>query len=280
MLWETMVNFLKSWFDYPGLTWDLMLVGIALAIAFGVIWLLGYWPPVFKKVWFWPVLVVSAFLTVLAITFVQIPLQYYMNQGFVNTWDTATLIDWLLLVFVPLVLVSGLVQEGAKMVPVTIWWWRSGKNIDPKMGLVIGAFAGAGFGIFEAVWQHNSVFAAGWTTQMISIYGFEGILPFWERFFAIGFHIAVSALAGYGLAKGKGWQFYLIASGLHGLLNWGVVLLQKGYLNSIQLEIYVAGIAAIVTAVVLMLRWRMNHDAPLAEPVTPEEPVMPAETAV
>jgi len=50
----------------------------------------------------------------------------------------------------------------AKMVPVPVYWWRSGKNIDPKLGLVIGAVAGAGFGIFEGQWQHNVIFASGW----------------------------------------------------------------------------------------------------------------------
>jgi hypothetical protein len=47
------------------------------------------------------------------------------------------------------------------------------------------------------------MFAAGWTTQAIQIDGFLAIAGFWERFFAVGFHIAVSALAGYGLAKAK-----------------------------------------------------------------------------
>jgi len=82
------------------------------------------------------------------------------------------------------------------------------------------------------------------------------LLGFWERFFTVAAHIAFSALAGYGLARGWGWQFYLIASVLHGLLNYSIVLLQAGLLTTVHVEIYVAVIAVVVTAWALWLRWR------------------------
>ncbi|HUT66960.1 MAG TPA: hypothetical protein VMW86_00225 [Dehalococcoidales bacterium] len=267
-MWEQMMAFLKSFFIYPGLNWDLMLIGIGLGIVFGAIWLCGHWPPLFKKHWLWAVAVVSAFLTLLAVAFVQIPLQHYTGQTLMHFWSQETLMNWLLLAGIPSILLSGLVQEGAKMVPMAFWWWRSGRNISPGLGLAIGAIAGAGFGIFEAVWVHGRIFAAGWTLNAIQTDGFLGIIGFWERFFAVGFHIAVSALVGYGLAKGKGWQFYLIAAVLHGLLNYGVVFLQKGYLTIVQVETWVAVVAVIVTAVVLLLRWRKRD----------EEEIEPAET--
>ncbi len=86
--------------------------------------------------------------------------------------------------------------------------------------------------------------------------GIVALAGFWERFFTAAFHIAVSALAGYGLAKGWGWQFYLLASFLHGLLNYSVVLLQSGLITVIQIEIFVAVWAVLVTAGALWLRWR------------------------
>jgi RsiW-degrading membrane proteinase PrsW (M82 family) len=266
MLWEQMMNFLKSWFIYPGLSWYLMLLGIGLAIVFGAIWLLGHWPPLFKKSWLWAVALVSAFLSLLAVTFVQIPLQFYSGKALLHFWSLETLNNWLLLAAIPQILLSGLVQEGAKMVPMVAWWWRSGRNISPRLGLAIGAVAGAGFGIFEAVWAHGRIFAAGWTLQALQTDGFLGIAGFWERFFAVSFHIAASALAGYGLAKGKGWQFYLIAAFLHGFLNYSVVFLQKGYLSIVQLEAYAAVIAVVVTAVVLWLRWRKTEETDTVEP--------------
>jgi RsiW-degrading membrane proteinase PrsW (M82 family) len=217
------------------------------------------------------VAVVSAFLTLLAVVFVQIPLQYYAGKALIHFWSEDVLVDWLLLAGIPQILLSGLVQEGAKVVPMVVWWWRSGRNIDPKLGLAIGAIAGAGFGIFEAVWVHGRMFAAGWTLEAIQTDGFLGIAGFWERFFAVGFHIAASALVGYGLAKGKGWQFYLIAAVLHGLMNYCVVFLQKGYLTIVQVETWVAVVAVIVTAVVLLLRWGRREE----EPSEPAEAVKP-----
>ena len=265
MLLEQMVSFLKSWFIYPDLKWDLMLIGIGLAIVFGAIWLLAHWPPLFKSHWLWAVALTSAFLTLLAVVFVQIPLQFYTGKVLIRFWNQDILMKWLLIAGIPQILLSGLVQEGAKMVPMVAWWWRSGRNIDPKLGLAIGAVAGAGFGIFEAVWAHGRIFAAGWTLQAIQTDGFLGIAGFWERFFAVSFHIAASALAGYGLAKGKAWQLYLIAAFLHGILNYSVIFLQKGYLTVVQLETYAAVIAIVVTALVLRLRWRKTEETETVE---------------
>jgi RsiW-degrading membrane proteinase PrsW (M82 family) len=171
-------------------------------------------------------------------------------------WSQEVLARWILLAGIPQILLSGLVQEGAKLVPVVVCWWRSGRNIDPKLGLAIGAVAGAGFGIFEAQWAHNTIFASGWTWEAVQTGGFMALAGFWERFFAVAFHTAASALAGYGLAKGWGWQFYLIASCLHGLLNYSVALMQAGLFTVVYLEIYAAVVAVLVTAWALWLRWR------------------------
>ena len=259
-MWEDMYAFLKSFFIYGDLDWDLMLIGIGLGLVFGAVWLCGHWPPLFRRHWLWAVAVVSAFLALLAVTFVQIPLQHYVGVALNRFWDQGILIDWLFLAGIPQILLSGLVQEGAKMVPMVFWWWRSNMNISPRLGLAIGAIAGAGFGIFEAVWVHCRMFAAGWTLEAIEYDAFLGIAGFWERFFAVGFHTAISALAGYGLAKGKGWQFYLIAAVLHGLINYGVVFFQKEVFTLVQLETYAAVLAVIITAVVLVLRWRRSEE--------------------
>ncbi len=69
-------------------------------------------------------------------------------------------------------------------------------------------------------------------------------------------HIAISALAGYGLAKRLGWQFYLIASFLHGATNYSTILLQKGLMTGVQVEIYIAVLAVAISATALWLRWR------------------------
>jgi len=254
-MWEQMMDFLESWFVYPGLSWDMMLIGIGLGIAFGAIWLCAHWPPLFEKHWLWAVAATGAFLGLIALTFVQIPLQQWVSDAMESFWSQDVLYDWLLLAGIPTILISGLVQEGAKMLPMVFWWLRSGKSLTPGMGLAVGALAGAGFGVFEAVWVHCRIFAAGWTIQAVQTDGFLGIAGFWERFFAVGFHIAASALAGYGLAKGKGWQFFLIAGGLHALLNYGAILLNRGIFTIVETEVYVAVLAVIISAAAVLLRW-------------------------
>jgi RsiW-degrading membrane proteinase PrsW (M82 family) len=247
---DLMVNSFKSFFQNPG-AWV-----IGLAIAFSAVWLASYRPPLFKKPWLWAVLVSSAFLTLAAVCFVQIPLVTWTGQALNHFWSLEVLMRWILLAMIPSMLLTGLVQEGSKLVPVVVYWRRSGKNIDPKLGLAIGAVAGAGFGIFEALWSLNNIFALGWTWEAVQIGGFMALLGFWESFFVIAAQTAFSALAGYGLAKGWGWQFYLIASALHGLLNYRIVLLQAGLLTTVRPEIYAVVLAALVTAWALWLRWR------------------------
>ncbi len=245
---EYMLDFLQSFFVYPGLAWNQALIAIGLAFAFGAVWFSAYWTPILKKPWAWAAFVVSAILTLLAVTFVQIPLQWWTGEALNHFWSSAVLSDWLPLAGIPTILLSGLVQEGAKMVPMVFYWQRKGRSITPRMGLLVGAVAGLGFGVFEAVWAHNTFFAA---------YGLSWELAvFWERFFAVAFHIAASALAGYGLARGWGWQFYLVASGLHATLNYGIILAAFGVFGTFGLEAYVAVVAALVAALALWLRWR------------------------
>jgi len=254
---EQMVSFFVSGFVYPGLSGAKILVGVGLGIAFGAIWLAGYRPPLRSRPWLWAVLAISAFLTWTAVAFIQIPLQFWVGQALGHFWSPEVLMSRLLLFGIPQILLSGLVQEGAKLVPIVLYWRREGKSLDPKLGLVIGAVAGAGLGIFEAVWAHNHVFLSGWSWQLVQTQGLVALAPFGERFFVVAAHTAFSALAGYGLAKGKGWQFYLIASCLHAFLNYSAVLLIGGCITSVvQLEIYVIVYALAVTGWALWLRWR------------------------
>ena len=230
--------------------------GIGLAIIFGTIWLACYFPPLFHKPWLWAILIASAILTLIAVAFIQLPLQKLSAEVLNQRWDPEILLQWILLAGIPAVVISGLVQEGAKLVPVVVYWWRSGRNIDPKLGLVIGAVAGAGFGIFEAQWLHNMAFAMGWSWDAVQTNGFVALTPFTERFFIVAFHTAASALAGYGLAKGLGWQFYLLVSLLHTIINYIPLLIQAEILSFVQAEICIAVWAILITGSALWIRWK------------------------
>ena len=262
---EQMVDFFVSGFVYPGILWNQVLLGIGLAVAFGAVWFAPYWTPILKKPWAWAVLAAGAFLSWAAVAFIQIPLQWWTGQALTHFWSQEVLINWLLLAGIPGILLSGLVQEGSKLVPVVIYWWRKGKNIDPKLGLAIGAVAGLGLGVFEAVWVHNLIFSYGWSWGAVQTGGLVALAGFWERFFAVAFHIAASALAGYGLAKGWGWQFYLIAAFLHALLNYSAVLFQAGVMTTVPLEIFIAVWAVLVAAGALWLRWRKTAEPAISE---------------
>ena len=267
---DQMLGYFKSFFENPSASGIHLAIAVGLAIGFGAVWLASYWPPLAKKPGLWAVLAGSAFLTLAAICFIQIPLQSEAWKALNHFWSQEVLIRWILLAYIPIILLSGLVQEGAKMVPVVVYWRRSGRNIDPKLGLAVGAVAGAGFAILEAQWAHNQIFASGWTWEAVQAYGFWALAGFWERFFTVAAHIAFSALAGYGLAKGWGWRFYLIASVLHGLLDYGAVLYHAELLTGVYTEIYIAVLAAVVTGWALWLRWR--KEMAVAEPEPEPEP--------
>jgi len=263
---EQMLTFFRSWFVYPGLSWEWLLLGTGLAVVFGAVWLTCFRPPL-RRYWLGAVIVGSAMLSLLAITYVQIPLQFWVGQALGHFWPQEVLINWLLLVGIPQILLSGLVQEGAKMVPMVAWWWHSGRRLDPRTGLIIGAVAGAGLGIFEAVWAHNQLFMSGWTWQAVQTSGLVALVNFWERFVIVAFHISLSALVGYGLARGWGWQSYLIASGLHALLNYSALLYRMGAFGVLHVEIYAFIITGLITGTALWLRWRKEE--------TPSEPSVP-----
>jgi RsiW-degrading membrane proteinase PrsW (M82 family) len=261
-MFQELAKFFTSGFVFPNITLTGLALGIGLGIFFGAIWLIGYRPPIFKKPWVWMLIIMnSAFLTWTAVCFLQSSLQTWTNQTLVHFFGLETVMGWLLVASIPSILLSGIVQEGSKLVPVVMGWLRNNRNMNARTGLIIGAISGAGFGVFEAIWVLNTTFASGWTWAMVESQGLVALLPFVERFFAIAFHIGSCALAGYGLAKGWGWQFYLVAAFLHGLVNYSVVLFQTHVLTALQMDIWITIITLVLTIVVLWLRWKRTAGA-------------------
>ena len=248
-MWENIWQLFVSFYSNP-CGW-----GIGIALALGAIWLGAFAPPVHKRPWLWAVLAGGAILFGPTIAFIQVPLQFGANQALLHFWNQATLQQHLLLAGIPALLFTGLVQEGLKLVPPFIYM-KYKQPISNRTALILGAVAGAGFGIFEAVWVLNTVFAQGFTWAVVQLQGWQALIPFWERFSAIGFHTAATALAIYGWNKGKGWQFYLLVALLHIILDYSVVLLAAHVLTIVQLEIYASALAAAILIPALWLRWR------------------------
>jgi RsiW-degrading membrane proteinase PrsW (M82 family) len=259
-IFDQINEFIANWFLQT------TVIGMALAIALGIVWLLGYWPPLFKKRWLWVVLIGSAAITFLVYAFVQIPATIWLRGMLYPIWLKPTAFpelqvrSWLLLAEMPVVVIQGLLLEGAKLLPVVIWFWRSSGRPDPKLGLAFGAVAGFGFGVLEAqlglsvstaVPFQELVKATGWLLT---------ISRFSESFFTLGFHIAATALAGYGVARGWGWQFYILVSFLHALKLYPVVAWHTGSINTVQVEVGIAAVALLATGAALWLRWRGKGD--------------------
>jgi RsiW-degrading membrane proteinase PrsW (M82 family) len=274
-----MTTFFNSAFYFSGTNWKLILIAAALGILFGIIWLALYQPPMSKKPWLWGLLFASAIITWTATAFVQIPLQNWAWQGLSHFWSNSILTQWALLDNVLLLLISALVQEGAKFIPVLFCWWRSKKSFTPQFGLVLGAVSGAGFGMFEAIWVHNQILASGWTWSLIRTEGFAALFGFEERLFGIGFQIAASALAGYGLAKHKGWQYFIIVVLLHTLANYYAVLAETNRLSPAEGLIWVIAFGVLASAVTIWLRWCEPKTIPISDSAvinngpTPQTPV-------
>lgn len=253
MLYNLTVGFFLNFFSNSNI------IGILLAIAFGIIWIVSFWPSLIKEPWYWAILVGGTFITLIAYAFIQRPLQYYLGTGMTQVWSSESLKNSILLSGLPSILLIGLIQEGAKLLPVVIYWWRKGMKIDYRLGLTLGAIAGAGFGIMEAQWIHNIAFAQGWSWNLVRMRGFEAFLPFIERFFVIGFSTGATALAGYGLAKGKGWQFYLIATALHMVLNYSIFLVQAQVFKLFHAILFVIIWSLLTAGIALWLRWKKTE---------------------
>ncbi len=273
-MFQFMSDFFVSFFQNPS-AW-----GIGLAFIFGAV-LLALFVPLPRHTGLRiPTLIAtlllvfisSAFLALAAVTFIQIPLQVWIGQALGHFWSQETLTRWILLAGIPQVLLSGLVQEAAKLLPTLAYIkWRRPKQA--KTAVMIGAIAGAGFGIFEAQWALNIVFASGWTWGWVQALGFQALLGFWERFFVVSLHIALTAIAAYGVFKGRWCQFYLLAAFLHFLTNYSVLLLQGAYLTALQVEIYIALVALVTVAIALWFRWRHGREQPVpAADETQEKP--------
>lgn len=248
MILQQSLTFLVNWFSNPNFA------AFGLAILVGVVWYAMYLPPLRNYAFLWAVAIVAALLTLVSIAAIQMPLQALVGLLLSRAFDQATLVKWLYVLGLPQILLSGFVQEAAKLVPVLYVWQKSERYLDPKVGLIAGAAAGLGFGVFEAMWVFNQMYAAGWTWATVQSAGFLGFMGVWERIFTVGGHIAFSAIAGYGLAKERGWLYYLFAALLHSAMNYSVVLLQAQLISVTTVEILVALVALGATGWALFLR--------------------------
>ncbi|MCJ7828787.1 MAG: hypothetical protein MUP81_03485 [Dehalococcoidia bacterium] len=251
---QQMFYFLKEYF------WaNPSILGWGLAIIFGVIWLACYRPPFITKPWLWAILVAGAILAPIAIVITSFPVGMGIAKLYSYFWSQETIEGWAWLLSIPSIFIFGLVWEGAKLLPVGVYWWRKNREIEPKFGLLIGAVAGAGFGILQAQWALNYFISDyNWSWQLAQTAGFAALSGFWESFFVLGLNVASTALAGWGVAKGWGWKFYLLAGFVYLVTNYNAILVYYGLVSTTQAQFIIAAWALIVVGVTLWLRERKS----------------------
>jgi RsiW-degrading membrane proteinase PrsW (M82 family) len=278
MLHLMIQNFKSAFIFSPGHSSTLILLAITFGIVLGGIWLALFWPPMFKKPWLWVVAIGSAFLTFIACAFVKTPLLIWTQEVGNNLWDPAKLnyIDLVLSVGIPQMLFIGLVEEGAKLVPVLFYWWGSKRSLTPKFGLMLGAVSGAGFGIFETINKINMNSVYRWNWSAVGV-GHSGIL---SSVTSIIFHTASTALLGYGLTKRKAWLYFMIVVLAHGFGDYVSIILQpNNRLTTIQADLLIGILLLAITIVVLWLRWHKPKEIPMDDApaiipdINPQTPV-------
>ncbi|NLF03122.1 MAG: YhfC family intramembrane metalloprotease [Anaerolineales bacterium] len=202
----------------------------------------------------WLIVEAAALLFPLSIAWVQVPIQQGLGVAWQRVLSPEVISRYLVLIGMPSIVVSGLVQEVVKFALAALGLRLMRDQRGPCTGLAVGAAAGAGYGAMEAFWVANSIFAAGFTWATVQIGGPWGLIGFIERFFTVMLHVGVSALAGYGLAAGQPWRYLLLAIGLHALANTSALLLQTGRIGLLGAEGMVAVIAVAALGAALWLR--------------------------
>lgn len=226
---------------------------ILLALLVGLIWLSVVAPGWWRTAAVLPVALVGIVLFAPAIAWLQVPLQAATGSLLVSTFGAQAVGHNLLLAAIPSTLESGIVQEAVKLLPVLLYVVLVGPRGE-KGPLRVGAAAGAAFGAMEAAWALGLVFAAGFSLDTLQLSGWQGVLPFWERFFVVGFHTASGLILGYGLVFGLAPLMYVVAVLMHSLLNYPIVLVQANLLDPIALEGIIAVWALLCVALAIVLR--------------------------
>lgn len=245
---------------------------------FGAFWLILLSPIGVRRQSRWLLFLAGAFLFAPSIALVQLRLQGEISRLLATLVGTEAYRRDILILSIPAVLLSGVIQEAAKLLPIVVYAYVIRKQkLMPRFTLSMGALVGAGYGVVEAQWLINAIFAAGFSFDLVSVYGLVALAGFWERFFTVAFHTASGAVLGWGIARRKWWLFYLVTTVWHALLNYSVILFQVGILSSLQVELIIAVMADILFVYAFLLRWRSLPEAELAK-MTPPEVIPPVET--
>jgi hypothetical protein len=204
----------------------------------------------------WLAIAAGALLFPLSIALVQVPLQGVLGLLAQALLGASGVRRYLLLAGAPGVLASGIVQESTKLLVAAVTLRHLNGRGNRRAGLAGGAAAGAGYGAMEAFWVFNLIFGEGWSWATVQLLGPEALVGFFERLYAVPFHVGAAALAAYGYASGRTWPYLLLAAGLHSALNYGALLAAAGVVGLPAVEAWGVLVTALTVGLALRLRSR------------------------
>jgi len=191
----------------------------------------------------WVLLAVGGALFPLALD-LQVPLQRLYMRWMAMTGAQRSLSIFIL--GIGTVTISGIVQEFFKFLPVFLWLRFTSAGLDHRAALALGAAVGAGFGLLEAILLTGNALALG----IISPWAI------FERVFAILFHTAITTIVAWGIWKRSSMRYFLLATLLHSLGNYSVVLFHQHLLSLVALELCVAAFDLCILTYALLIARR------------------------
>jgi hypothetical protein len=241
----------KSFFAVPDIGLGLVLIALAIALVFSAIWIAAFYPNIVKDFWAWIILIAGFIFTAILTAFLQIPLQYGSTKILDTFLSHQNMVTYMLIVSIPALIIAAIIQVGARLLPVVIYWLSNKRTLEPKTALMLGAFAGAGIGIVQALQLHCSLLYVMSQIQPVGVF-----VIFLESFLTVGFNICTIAIASYGMAKGKWWQYSLVVAALYFVFNYITQLMNLQILGPLFVEIIIVILALLTAAAALWLRWR------------------------
>lgn len=240
------------------------LYGILFALGLGLLWLM-LWRPVWRqRIALLALFLAGAALYAPVVGGLQLSIQRWIVGRLALRLFLRFRTRFGLVMGVPLMLISGLFQEAGKLLPAALYvQWR---RPAARWAFAFGAAAGAGFSVFETQWVVSGLMSSGWSWEVVQVFGWRSLIPFWERVFLIGFHEVTAAISAYGWAGGGRWRFFGVAVGLNFALTYGVALEQAQLLSPVQRQVYLAAWAIIAVAIGLFLRRRAGRSTELPPP--------------
>lgn len=251
---EQMFQLFTSFFRLPTASAGWTLFAIGLALVYGAIWIAGFWPPLFKNWRLWLVLVAGFILPTIILSFIQLPLQYTTFQYLAPLLDKYFQdIAVKLITGILLAIIFGLTVQGALFIPVFYYRLNRLDEFTPRFGLMVGALSGAVFGMMLSFSLFSKFVEIGIATALSHPVSY---LSFVERFFAVALFAGTTALCGYGLAKGKGWQAYLIFAGVLCVYQYISLLMSAKMFDLWATEIIMTLLSAAAAGLALWLYWK------------------------